>query len=252
MISRSQKQAMNERAKITPAIFRQAIVYLRQSAPPKSSTIASRPIDSMRLPPKPVNLAGPMIASSSSMRISGSPVPALLRDRASPASPPKSHCPCRPRARLEVSPCAQQRRLASPHRPLRPHRHADRRCRWHLSSFSISPSPQGTIALNFILGCSTAFATTAVTPALFLCLIDQSAYPHFSPLATSSALPNLRAALVFSRLLPLRCTRTMIFTTTPPSTSLQISMLRLRLWQITPETMLMQRARTNACDNSAL
>src|SRR5213592_428992 len=62
-------------------------------APPRSSTIASRPIDSMRLPPKPVNLAGPMIASSSSMRTSGSPVPALLRDRASPASPPKSHSP---------------------------------------------------------------------------------------------------------------------------------------------------------------
>src|ERR1700676_2446858 len=53
-------------------------------APPRSSTIASRPIDSMRLPPKPVNLAGPMIASSSSMRILGSPVPAFCGSSASP------------------------------------------------------------------------------------------------------------------------------------------------------------------------
>lgn len=70
---------------------------------------------------KPVNLAGPTIASSSSMRTSGSPVPALLRDRASPASPPKSHSPRRPCARTRgLAPGAQQRRLALPHRPRRP------------------------------------------------------------------------------------------------------------------------------------
>ena len=62
-------------------------------APPRSRTIASRPIGSMRLPPKPLNLAGPTIASSSSMRISGSLVRALLRERASPASPPKWRLP---------------------------------------------------------------------------------------------------------------------------------------------------------------
>ena len=40
--------------------------------------------DNMRLPPKPVNSAGPPIASSSSMRTSGSPAPALSRDQGSP------------------------------------------------------------------------------------------------------------------------------------------------------------------------
>ena len=85
---------MNERAKITAShLSRQAIVYLRQSSAAQVEHNRESTDGSMRLPPKPVNLAGPMIASSSSMRISGSPVPALLRDRASPASPPKSHSP---------------------------------------------------------------------------------------------------------------------------------------------------------------
>lgn len=62
-------------------------------APPRSRTIASRPIGSMRLPPKPASLAGPTIASSSSTRTSGFPAPVLSRDRASPASPPQSRSP---------------------------------------------------------------------------------------------------------------------------------------------------------------
>jgi hypothetical protein len=45
----------------------------------RSRTIASQPIGNMRLPPGLVRLAGPMIVSSSSMRISGFPVPAPLR-----------------------------------------------------------------------------------------------------------------------------------------------------------------------------
>jgi hypothetical protein len=65
---------MNERDKITASRPARPSSTCASRAPPRSSTIASRPIDSMRSPPKPVNLAGPMIASSSSMRTSGSPV----------------------------------------------------------------------------------------------------------------------------------------------------------------------------------
>ena len=60
---------MNERAKITAShLSRQAIVYLRQSS--GAQVEHNRVSTVMGLPPKPVNLAGPMIASSSSMRIS--------------------------------------------------------------------------------------------------------------------------------------------------------------------------------------
>ena len=67
-----------------PAIFRvRRSSTCASPAPPRSRTIASRPIDNMRSPPKPVNSAGPPIASSSSMRTSGSPAPALSRDQGS-------------------------------------------------------------------------------------------------------------------------------------------------------------------------
>src|SRR5271168_4498554 len=46
-------------------------------APPRSRTIANRPSDNMRWPPKHENLVGRPIVSSSSTRTSGSPAPAL-------------------------------------------------------------------------------------------------------------------------------------------------------------------------------
>ncbi len=77
-----------------PIICRARRSYISGSpAQPRSKTIANRPSDNMRWPPRPETLVGPPIESSSSTRTSGSPAPASSRDRALPGSPPKWRLP---------------------------------------------------------------------------------------------------------------------------------------------------------------
>ena len=83
---------MNERAKITAHhLSRQAIVYLRQSSAAQVENNRESTDRHNALAAKARELGwAPPIASSSSMRTSGSTALALSRDRGSPGSPPKS------------------------------------------------------------------------------------------------------------------------------------------------------------------
>jgi hypothetical protein len=83
---------MNERAKITAShLSRQAIVYLRQSSAAQVEHNRESTDRQYALAAKARELGWPndrIIVIDEDL-----PVPALLRDRASPASPPKSHSP---------------------------------------------------------------------------------------------------------------------------------------------------------------
>jgi len=97
-------RAMNERAKITrKPSSRQAIVYLRQSVPPKSRTIANRPSGNTPAPARPATSVGLTSGSSSLMRTSAFPAPVPWPAPASPAYRRSGARSCRPGARLEVS-----------------------------------------------------------------------------------------------------------------------------------------------------
>ena len=80
----SGREAMSDIQKITPAIFRVAIVYLRQSSCAQVEHNRESTDRQYASALRPVNSAGPPIASSSSTRTSGCPAPALSRDRGSP------------------------------------------------------------------------------------------------------------------------------------------------------------------------
>ena len=111
-------------------------------APRRSSTTANRRTGNMRSPARRATSAGPTNASSSSTRISAFPVRARRRVRL--CSP---HRRSGARARgpgawsRGLAARAQQRRMVSPDRSGRIHRHADRRRRRHLSSGRLQRSP---------------------------------------------------------------------------------------------------------------
>ena len=127
---------MNERAKITAShLSRQAIVYLRQSSAAQVEHNRESTDRQYALAAKARELGWPndrIIVIDEDLGLSGSGFVARSGFARLTAEVALAHVGLV--LGLEVSRLAQQRRLAPPHRPRRPHRHADRRCRWHLSS----------------------------------------------------------------------------------------------------------------------
>ena len=109
----------------------------------RSSTIANPPSGSTRSPSRrpssSVGLRDQIVVIDEDLGLSGSgTAPFRLRpaDRRSGAGPGRHRA--RPRS---LAPGAQQCRLVSAARPVRPDRHADRRCRWPLPSRAVQRSP---------------------------------------------------------------------------------------------------------------